>query len=460
MMTEAEALQALTREDPAAADHAKAALAYLTGSDGLGSISLLRLQEFLWYVLPATWPDPPGIQREVARALSRVLLLAGLDRYAEVCASPETERIIAAYGAGQSKGIAAYTEAIDCSRATPPDTDLLAWGSVMGSNERAAYDACAAALELAITSGEIRVGVSGWKIKRAALVDRWLTGAAPDNRQLPDDNWLSRISAERIDDWVRSSSGERAELATAIVPQMLEPQPTVKDALPTLCWLLRRAAGGITLTARHYIAPALVAEAVDRFGWGKHASSRRLQELHVMPLHMLRTLATREMGAVKRSGGQLVLTRTGKLMAADPAVQWHIGTSAVIGPDDGPGPEFAVAAREAALLLTLVQGPLGYEELTVRLTRILSGEGWASRSGVSLAAAACSEIHMLRHRLRALDLLAPADVLAAPVALTTAGTAAALSALLARALRPRHHPASRLTRADHSGPIAGNLYPE
>jgi len=54
MMTEAEALEALTRENPAAADHAKAALAYLTGSGGLGSISLLRLQEFLWYVLPAT----------------------------------------------------------------------------------------------------------------------------------------------------------------------------------------------------------------------------------------------------------------------------------------------------------------------------------------------------------------------------------------------------------------------
>jgi hypothetical protein len=149
------------------------------------------------------------------------------------------------------------------------------------------------------------------------------------------------------------------------------------------------------------------------------------------------------MGAIKRSGGQLVLTRTGKLMAADPAVQWHIGTSAVIGPDDGPGPEFAVAAREAALLLTLVQGPLGYEELTVRLTRIMSGEGWAARSGVSLAAAACREVHLLRHRLRALDLLAPADVLAAPVALTQEGTVGALSALLARALRPRHHPAGR-----------------
>ena len=70
----------------------------------------------------------------------------------------------------------------------------------------------------------------------------------------------------------------------------------------------------------------------------------------MFPLHTLRGLAQHEMGAVRRSGASLVLTRTGRLMAEDAAVRWHIGTAALIGPDDGPDPDFTVAVREAALL--------------------------------------------------------------------------------------------------------------
>ena len=46
----------------------------------------------------------------------------------------------------------------------------------MGSQERAAYDACAAALELAFASGELSVGARGWRTKRVDIVNRWLTG--------------------------------------------------------------------------------------------------------------------------------------------------------------------------------------------------------------------------------------------------------------------------------------------
>jgi hypothetical protein len=47
-------------------------------------------------------------------------------------------------------------------------------------------------------------------------------------------------------------------------------------------------------------------------------------------------------------------------------------------------------------------------------------------------------VHVLRHRLRALQLL-DEDAPVGSVALTPVGTAAALSGLLARALRPRRH---------------------
>jgi hypothetical protein len=441
MMTEAEALKTLAREDPAVADDARTALRTLTSGGGLGAISLLRLQEFLWYGLPAKTPQPTEAQLSVTRALARLFTLADMERYAEVCASEETAQIISAYAGSRVEGIAAYSRAMGVSHAVPPDTDLLAWSSVMGPDERAAYDACAAAIELAVAARELKVGVSGWKTRRAGLVERWLTRT--DSVPGPD-TWLSRISAERIEEWAHGHPGERSRLARNVMPRLLEPPDLPDEPLPTLAWLLGHASDGLRLTARHYIAPTLVGEAAGLFGWGNSGASpaqaaRRHQELDVYPLHTLRALAQHEMGAVRRSGAALVLTRTGRLMADDAAVRWHIGTAALIGPDDGTDPDFTVAVREAALLLiTLHDSPVGYEELASRLIELHAAEGWASRSGGSLAGAIRGEIHVLRHRLRALQLLDETAPVGS-VALTDVGTAAALSGLLARALRPRRH---------------------
>src|SRR5580704_4981462 len=475
MMTESQALETLTREDPTAAGDAKAALAWLTGDEGLETISLLRLQEFLWYALPVKWPMSTPGRVGVARALGRLFDLAGLHRYAGVCASAGTEQIITAYADGHEEGIAAYTEAIDASNAAPPDTELLAWGSVMGVQERAAYDACAAALELAFASGELSVGGRGWRTKRVDLVNRWLTGGAslrgddppgdpldpggthppgpplggthPPGPPLggthppgpPGDTWLGRISAERIDAWAHGRPGERSRMARALIPRLLEPPALPDDPLPTLGWLLGHAEEGLRLTARHYIAPALVTEAVDTFGWRDQLVGTLRQEMDVFPLHTLRGMAQAEMGAIRRSRTSLVLTKTGKLMTADPAARWHIGTAALIGPDDGPQPDFSVAVREAALLIILTSGPTGYDELTRLLTDIHGVEGWAAGSSTGLSSAIRTELYTLRHRLWALHLLGSERSFTAPLSLTDVGVAAALSALLSRALRPRHH---------------------
>jgi hypothetical protein len=456
-MTESQALETLTREDPEAAGDAKAALAWLAGDEGLETLSLLRLQEFLWYALPVKWPMSTQGRIGVAKALGRLFLLAGLDRYAALCASADTEKIITAYAAGLDKGIAAYTRAIDASNAAPPDTDLLAWGSVMGSRERAAYDACAAALELAFASGELVAGSRGWRTRRTDLVNRWLTGRtgvtpfppAPGDAEggylpggsLSHDTWLGQISAERIDAWAHGRPGERSRLARGLVPRLLEPLVLPDDPLPTLAWLLGHADEGLRLTARHYIAPALVTEAVEAFGWRDQLVGTLRQELDVFPLHTLRGMAQGDMGAVRRNRTNLVLTPTGRLMAADPAARWHIGTAALIGSDDGPQPDFCVAVREAALLVILTSGPTAYDELTRLLTDIHGMEGWASGSSAGLAGAVRTELYGLRHRLWALGLLGTERRgVAAPLSLSQTGIAAALSALLARALRPRHHP--------------------
>ena len=469
MMTESQALETLTREDPEAAGDAKAALAWLSGDEGLEAISLLRLQEFLWYALPVKWPMSTPGRVGVAKALGRLFTLAGLDRYAGVCSSTGTEKIINAYADGHEDGIAAYTEAIEESNAAPPDTELLAWGSVMGAQERAAYDACAAALELAFASGEVCVGARGWRSKRVDIVNRWLTGQylfggtsfpggttppdppehggaarppvppSPPSDVLGTDTWLGRISAERIDAWAHGRPGERSRLARGLIPRLLEPPALPDDPLPTLRWLLSHADGGLRLTARHYIAPALVTEAVDTFGWRDQLVGTLRQELDVFPLHTLRGMAQSEMGAVRRSRTSLVLTKTGRLMTADPAARWHIGTAALIGPDDGPQPDFPAAVREAALMVILTSGPTGYDELTRLLTDIHGVEGWASAGSTGLASAVRTELYTLRHRLWALHLLGAERSFTAPLSLTDTGVAAALSALLARALRPRHH---------------------
>jgi hypothetical protein len=345
----------------------------------------------------------------------------------------------------------------------------------MGPQERAAYDACAAALELAFACGELTVGARGWRTKRLDLVNRWLTGRGEGGavsggqppQALPDpggahlplepllrpplesplglplpsgtDTWLGRISAERIDAWAHGRPGERSRLARAVIPRLLEPPPLPDDPLPTLRWLLGHADDGLRLTARYYIAPALVTEAVDTFGWRDQLVGTLRQELDVFPLHTLRGMAQSEMGAIRRSRTSLVLTKTGKLMASDPAARWHIGTAALIGPDDGPQPDFSVAVREAALLVILTSGPTGYDDLTRLLTDIHGVEGWAAGSSTGLASAVRTELYTLRHRLWALHLLGSERSFTAPLSLTDTGVAAALSALLARALRPRHH---------------------
>jgi hypothetical protein len=441
MMTEAEALKTLAREDPAVADDARAALRSLTSGDGLGVISLLRLQEFLWYGLPSPAPREVTAHLAVVGALARLFALADMERYAEVCASEETAMILGAYGGSRAEGISAYAKALSKSPIVPPDTDLLAWSSVMGPDEHAAYDSCASAIELAVAARELKVGVSGWKTRRAMLVERWLTRAESSPGM---ETWLSRISAERIEEWAHGHPGERSRLARTLMPRLLEPPDLPDEPLPTLTWLLGQADAGLRLTARHYIAPALVGEAAKLFDWGtglpaRSGAARRHQELDVYPLHTLRGLAQHEMGAVRRSGTALVLTRTGRLMSEDAAVRWHIGTASLIGPDDGPDPDFTAAVREAALLIVTLHGsPIGYEELAGRLIEVHAAEGWASRSGSSLAGAIRGEIHVLRHRLRALQLL-DEDAPLGTVALTDVGTAAALSGLLSRALRPRRH---------------------
>ena len=232
MMTEAEALETLAREDPAVAADARAALRWLTSGGGLEVISQLRLQEFLWYVLPSSCRRPPG-QLAVAPALGRLFTLAGLERYADACASPDTVLIITAYEISRDDGLTP----------TPGPRDIA---------RRAAGHRPA---RLGVRHGDGGAGrlrglrrgdrasdlVQRAEARRERLEDetgdagRSLADQTPTRRH---DSWLGKISAERIDEWAHGHPGDRARIARRIMPRLLEPPVLLGEPLPTLRWLL------------------------------------------------------------------------------------------------------------------------------------------------------------------------------------------------------------------------------
>ena len=461
MMTESQALETLTQEDPEAAGDAKAALAWLSGDEGLETISLLRLQEFLWYALPVKWPMSTPGRVGVAKALGRLFTLAGLERYAGsmfLDRNREDHYRLRGRARGRYRGLHRGHRGVERGAARHRTAGL-------GVGDGGAGTRGLRRLRGRPGTG-LRLGRAERRRARLAhqagghrqpLADRAvfpggttplarprLAGISPD---LPDpsdgalgtDTWLGRISAERIDAWAHGRPGERSRLARGLIPRLLEPPALPDDPLPTLRWLLGHADEGLRLTARHYIAPALVTEAVDTFGWRDQLVGTLRQELDVFPLHTLRGMAQSEMGAIRRSRTSLVLTKTGKLMTADPAARWHIGTAALIGPDDGPQPDFSAAVREAALMVILTSGPTGYDELTRLLTDIHGVEGWASAGSTGLASAVRTELYTLQApAVGAAPARRRAQFHRAALAHRHRG-AAALSALLARALRPRHH---------------------
>src|ERR1700759_2969288 len=133
------------------------------------------------------------------------------------------------------------------------------------------------------------------------------------------DTWLARIHTERMDAWASSRPGRRSRLAAAVLPRLLEETVPPDDALPTLGWLLGHADVGLKLTARHYIPPAIITEAVEQFGWRGPLRGALRQELDVFPLHTLRGLAQGEMGAIRRAGTSLGLAPTGRPVGGEPS---------------------------------------------------------------------------------------------------------------------------------------------
>jgi hypothetical protein len=240
------------------------------GWEGEGPLLLRRydVQLFVWYALPHKFVASLEQKLEVAVALARMLECLGgrAARYAEVCRSPETDDLLRAWDAEDPAAPQRLRELLDRSGIEPPDTDLLAWGQVVGFEEARVRERVATALEEAIEGGRLSPGSAGFRrrqaeVANAALQEPW-DGSDARSR-------LDAVQAERLERWLERGSAERraiiervADIVAAVAPRI---EPSVAGAaLEPALWLLERAHHGIALTQTGALNRALVREAAER----------------------------------------------------------------------------------------------------------------------------------------------------------------------------------------------------
>lgn len=419
-------LAELERLEPDVTEPARVAVEWLTGGEALETISQLDVCEFLWYTLPI---KVTGDHPTIARALGRLLRLGGMERYAALCDSPTTARILRTYARhGEEAGAAAHQEALEATGVLPPDMAELAWSSIMGPEELGAHVACAAALELAILSGET--------FDRVKLTRRWLTSPRPE---LGNDCWLHRVQGERLNRWVLGRGNARRELAQPFEVRLHAPVPIPQDArLEPIRWLLGLAAAGIRLTERLNLPRAVAVESVERFGWDVRTAGSVRGEADVPTLTTLKCIVMEELSAIDRTCRKLTLTPEGNALLRDPEALWRAATAALLTPARGEH-DFEISVRESALMLLADGEPLHHASLRDRVAEVVSGEGWRSAAESQVTILDLGEpLGQLRRRVDALGLRAsgPRETV---WQLTRVGCSAALTALRTQALRPRRY---------------------
>jgi hypothetical protein len=191
--------------------------------------------------------------------------------YADVCRSPETHELLRAWEAEDPAAWETFRDLLDGSGIEPPDTDLLAWGGVMGLEEARVREQVATALEEAIEVGDLTPGARGFRRRQAEVVEAALHQPwdGDDGRSC-----LKAVHNERLERWLQRGPGRDRDARGAIVDRVAavvsdEPPPIDPDAArsalePTL-WLLEQAEDGIALTQTGALNRALVREVAERW---------------------------------------------------------------------------------------------------------------------------------------------------------------------------------------------------
>lgn len=173
-------------------------------------------------------------------------------------------------------------ELLDASGLEPPDTELLAWGPVMGLIEADTRDRATEALELALEAG-----------KRGAartIVARVLAEPTDEGTR------LDAIHTERLERWRGRRSEQRRAIVDRVAERLRRPVAVeAGDAVEPARWLLECGEEVIALTQTGALARSLVREAVERWPhwWRSDLFGPPHRETDVAPLHRRRRPARR-----------------------------------------------------------------------------------------------------------------------------------------------------------------------
>lgn len=388
----ARTLARLGEHDLEAPGDVEAALELIAGredDDAPLEISRYRLQLFLWYQLPCKLLAALEIKREVAARLGRFLELAGegAERYAELCTSEQTMAMLEAWEEDGAAAEEQLRQALVASGLEPPDTEALAWRSMMGFEEAQLRDQVALELERWIEREGIDAGARGFQRRQAAIVDEFL---GRPTAELSDLAPLEVVVAERLEHWARGGSEERAEMVAPVLPMLRAPAAAEETAhlMEPLNWLLEQAADGIGLTQTGALNRAFVQESVERFPawWSAEGSGLPRREEDVFSLCEVHALA-RRMRLLRRSARRVVLTRRGKALVGDRLELRNAAAPHLIATDG-----FPAAVQELAVAVLLAGGDtVELDGLVARVHAVIVTDGWnaAGQAPAALDVRAC-----------------------------------------------------------------------
>jgi len=366
--------------DPSSADLAREALQWiLPEGASLSELGQVELQEFLWYQLPMKWMVETSQLHQIARSLADLFTAAGLERYASVCRTPQTHRLLDAWqGSDHEAARTMMKEAISSSGVDPPDTPLMGWGSVLGAAEHSASRRVSQALEQAIDAGDLVPGERGWRQLAARITEVSLMMPRLDLR---GGTLHEAVSLERSQSWAAGSPTARQDLLTEVLPLLADEIAVPVEAgecLTPLRWLLVHIGDGLTLTQAGRLPKALVLEANDAFGWFDLFGFTVRTETDLPELASMDELARRAR-LITRNGRRVSLSKMGRRALDDRSQLWRIVVADIFSARTYEGEGAALAAAA----LVRAGKPVPRESLEAKVGAGLRGR-WRTVSGEAL----------------------------------------------------------------------------
>src|SRR4051812_22892616 len=415
------ALARLEEWDGDAARDARASLAWFAWDED-GPLLLRRydLLLHLWYELPTKVSASLEDKLIRAASLGRFLELTPAAEYAPLCRQPETLELIALWETSDARARRQFRRLLDASGMEPPDTPLLAWGSIMGLEEAQAREDVSYELELALEDGRLVLGAPGFKRRQAELVSAVLSR----------EGRLEAVHAERLEG---SRDDHRSPTRTAMLDRVAEmlDKPPDGEAPALASRLLERAIDGIALTQTGALNRALVREVAELRPqwWDAALFGPPSREDEIVPLGCLHDLL-RDMRLLRRSGRRVVATARARALLGAPVELLDACARSLLA-----GDTFEAAVAELAAALIVSGEPVDSDRLKGPVHRAILEQGWHSGGEPPSVPAVAGTIGRLFWGLEALDLVEGS--VRDGLRVTPSGRRALLIGLRARALGPR-----------------------